>query len=148
MYAYHRLLILYLSAILYHVLATAAPANDKLPPSFSVEMLGAVHEPKSFSGVQRDGGGGGLVNGKHLIVFSDTSTIRDDKLVGFTSNSVAYVRSKGPLCGNQMLMLLDAVIWKTSNQTDRFRREWCAIPGSSLARQRDHLVRQVEEERR
>lgn len=80
----------YLLASVHHLYAPAAQTN--LPPTFSVHALGLTSEAnKSFNGVQRDGGGGGLVNGKHLIVFSDTSTVKNDEVIGFTTNSVAYV---------------------------------------------------------
>lgn len=63
-------------------------------PSFSVQNLGTTHPAdKSFKNVHRDGGGGGFVNGKHLIVFSDTATMNGDQMTGFTCNSVAYVGS-------------------------------------------------------
>ena len=94
-------------AILYtfsaFLLSVAAPcaalvARASLPPSFSVQGLGYTTESNSaFDRVSRDGGGGGLVNGDHLIVFSDTMTTNsDDQIIGFTSNSVAYSDANTP----------------------------------------------------
>ena len=63
-----------------------------LPPRFSVQALGFTsHADASFNGVERDGGGGGFINGKHLIVFSDTATMKNKRMIGFSSNSVAFV---------------------------------------------------------
>ncbi len=94
-------------AILYtfsaFILSIAAPcaalvARASLPPSFSVQELGFSTEfISTFDGVSRDGGGGGLVNGEHLIVFSDTMTTNsDDQIIGFNSNSVAYLDANTP----------------------------------------------------
>lgn len=92
----------YLLASVHHIFAPAAQSN--LPPSFSVHTLGSTSESdKSFSGVQRDGGGGGLVNGKHLIVFSDTSTVKNGHVTGFTTNSVAYVCYRVSFCDQTLI---------------------------------------------
>ena len=68
-------------------------AKRSLPPSFVVEDIGTTNDT-AFPNVYRDGGGGGLISGKNIIVFSDTSTTTggpSDSLKYFTSNSIAYV---------------------------------------------------------
>ena len=68
-------------------------ANHRLPPRVSVEEIGTTFN-ELFPNVYRDGGGGGTVNGKHIIVFSDTISTKGDlkaPMTGFTSNSIAYV---------------------------------------------------------
>lgn len=76
----------------------ALVARASLPPSFTVKELGLTTESNStFDRVSRDGGGGGLVNGNHLIVFSDTGTTNsNDQLIGFTSNSVVFSNANDP----------------------------------------------------
>ena len=67
-------------------------------PSFTVSEY--VGKATGFPHVGRDGGGGGTVNGKNVIVFSDTTTSnKAGSLVNFTSNSYAYVLNprKNPL---------------------------------------------------
>lgn len=72
--------------------SSALVARANLPPSFSVQEIGQTND-SAYPSVYRDGGGGALINGHRLIVFSDTSTLNAaGGLVGFTSNSVAYVR--------------------------------------------------------
>ena len=69
-------------------------ASLRLPPTFSVKEIGTTFN-ELFPNVYRDGGGGGTVNGKHIIVFSDTISTKGDlkaPMTGFTSNSIAYVR--------------------------------------------------------
>ena len=68
-------------------------ASKKLPPTFSVQEIGTTVNG-FFPSVYRDGGGGGMVNGKHIIVFSDTISTNgslEAPMKGFTSNSIAYV---------------------------------------------------------
>jgi hypothetical protein len=70
----------------------ALNVQASLPPLFSVHALGFTsHADASFRGVERDGGGGGSINGKHLIVFSDTATMENRRIIGFSSNSVVFV---------------------------------------------------------
>lgn len=77
-------------ATVHQVIALVVQAS--LPPLFSVHALGFnSHTDASFTGVERDGGGGGSINGKHLIVFSDTATMKNRRMIGFSSNSVVYV---------------------------------------------------------
>ena len=88
--AFLCLISLCLIAETYHIWVEAA--TPSLPPRFSVKALGNVLQGKNFPDVKRDGGGGGLVNGQHLLVFSDTATVDGDgRQYGFTCNSVAYV---------------------------------------------------------
>ena len=103
MYKSHTLLCFLTS--FYPVFALVAQAT--FPPSFSVHPLGFTSQADaSFNGVKRDGGGGGFVNGKHLIVFSDTSTVKNKRLIGFTSNSVAFVGRRVLSRREQLLTLL------------------------------------------
>lgn len=49
----------------------------------------------SSPNVYRDGGGGGKIGGKNIMVFSDTTTTAggaQGSMKGFTSNSIVYVR--------------------------------------------------------
>ena len=86
----------YCSSLLGLLLADYSSAlftNNILPPSFTVEEIGTANDT-AFPNVYRDGGGGGLVNGKNVIVFSDTSTTSGGPAASlryFTSNSIAYV---------------------------------------------------------
>ena len=83
--------LIYILAIVHQVVAPVVAAS--LPPVFSVHALGFTsHADASFNGVERDGGGGGSINGKHLIVFSDTATMKNKRMIGFSSNSVVFVR--------------------------------------------------------
>ena len=73
--------------------SSALFTDSILPPSFTVEEIGMANDT-AFPNVYRDGGGGGLVNGKNIIVYSDTSTTSGGpsaSLRYFTSNSIAYV---------------------------------------------------------
>lgn len=77
-------------AFVHQVVALVVEAS--LPPRFLVHALGFTsHADASFNGVERDGGGGGSINGKHLIVFSDTATMNNKRMIGFSTNSVAFV---------------------------------------------------------
>ncbi|KAJ4304694.1 hypothetical protein N0V90_000221 [Kalmusia sp. IMI 367209] len=67
-----------------------------LPPKFSVEEIGI--QSSNFPDVYRDGGGGGTLNGLHLITFSDTTTTTGGivgSMKGFTDNTIAYVGQNG-----------------------------------------------------
>jgi hypothetical protein len=79
-------------------ICNARVSRISLPPSFTVQKLGFTTESNTnFGRVGRDGGGGGLVNGNQLIVFSDTETTNaNDQIVGFTSNSAAYFDGNDP----------------------------------------------------
>lgn len=116
-------------------------ARASLPPSFTVQALGFTTESNStFDRVSRDGGGGGLVNGNHLIVFSDTGTT-NDQLVGFTSNSVAFSNGNAPTSltdfgqnGVPYLgvpFLANESAWTTANSAAGKRM--IIWPGSSIA---------------
>ena len=61
-------------------------ARAALPPKFTVTPIG--QETSNFGNVSRDGGGGGNINGKNILLFCDTITS-----TGFVSNSATYVRS-------------------------------------------------------
>ena len=88
-----------LYALVLLLLATSSQAlvaRSKLPPSFTVQDLGIANDT-DFPSVYRDGGGGGRINGKNLIVYSDTSTTTggyNASLRAFTSTSIAYVCSR------------------------------------------------------
>lgn len=74
-------------------------ARSTLPPQFIIDFLGNASD-SSFPHVYRDGGCGGTVGGKHIIVYCDTSTTigtNNDKLIGFTSNSIAIVSGPNAL---------------------------------------------------
>ena len=67
--------------------------DHTLPPTFTIKEIGTTNDT-AFPNVYRDGGGGGLINGENVIVFSDTSTTTggpSGSLKYFTSNSIAYV---------------------------------------------------------
>ena len=71
----------------------ALVAHSKLPPTFSVQEIGVMSDPSSPN-VYRDGGGGGQIGGKNIMVFSDTTTTAggvQGSMKGFTSNSIVYV---------------------------------------------------------
>ena len=68
---------------------SALVASVVRAPTFVSQSLGTSTD--NFAGVTRDGGGGGVVNGKNIAVFSDTTTTRDGKMIGFTSNSAVFV---------------------------------------------------------
>lgn len=62
-----------------------------LPPKFSIDSLGRAES--NYANVYRDGQGGGVVNGHDVMMFCDTTTLNDDgSMIGFTSNSIAFVR--------------------------------------------------------
>ncbi|MCJ1241857.1 hypothetical protein MMC14_009863 [Varicellaria rhodocarpa] len=78
--------------------SSALFTDSILPPSFTVEEIGMANDT-AFPNVYRDGGGGGLVNGKNIIVYSDTSTTSGGpsaSLRYFTSNSIAYSNTQNP----------------------------------------------------
>lgn len=75
-------------SILEGVSALVAPAARA--PVFATKSLGT--SKSNFPGVYRDGGGGGVVGGKNIAVFSDTTISKDGKMIGFRSNTAVYVR--------------------------------------------------------
>ena len=66
-------------------------------PTFTVSAYDG--EATGFPYVGRDGGGGGTINGKNVIVYSDTTTTNAaGGFVNFSSNSYAFVPDpKDPL---------------------------------------------------
>ena len=66
-------------------------------PTFTVSTYAG--DATGFPYVGRDGGGGGSLDGKNVIVYSDTTTTdAAGKLVNFSSNSYAFVPNpKDPL---------------------------------------------------
>ena len=58
------------------------------PPSFTVSSLGQANDA-ALPSIHRDGGGGGVLNNKNWIIFSDTVTGNS-----FASNTYAVVRYK------------------------------------------------------
>ncbi len=66
-------------------------------PTFSVSTYSG--EATGFPNVSRDGGGGGVLNGKNVIIYSDTTaTNAAGGMVNFSSNSYAFVPNpKHPL---------------------------------------------------
>lgn len=59
-------------------------------PTFTVSTYAG--KATGFAHVGRDGGGGGSVNGKNVIVYSDTTTSNAAGcMVNFSSNSYAFV---------------------------------------------------------
>lgn len=66
-------------------------------PTFSVSTYPGV--ATGFPHVGRDGGGGGVLNGKNIIVYSDTTTTNaKGGMANFSSNSYAFVPNpKDPL---------------------------------------------------
>ena len=65
-------------------LSAALVARAALPPQFTVTPLG--QQTSSFGNVSRDGGGGGNINGKNILLFCDTLTA-----TGFATNTATYV---------------------------------------------------------
>lgn len=64
--------------------------SARLPPTFSVSTYAG--EATDFPHICRDGGGGGVLNGKNVITFSDTTTKNEaGNMVNFSSNSYAFV---------------------------------------------------------
>ncbi|KAF2814104.1 uncharacterized protein BDZ99DRAFT_231473 [Mytilinidion resinicola] len=73
------------------------PRSGTLPPKFTVSEYS--NDAVGFPNVYRDGGGGGTINGKNIIVFCDTTTTDggpSGKMIGFTSNSAAYANADTP----------------------------------------------------
>ena len=66
-------------------------------PTFTVSTYAS--DATGFPYVGRDGGGGGCINGKNVIVYSDTTTTNAaGGFVNFSSNSYAFVPNpKDPL---------------------------------------------------
>ena len=66
-------------------------------PTFTASAYNG--EATGFPYVGRDGGGGGTINGKNIIIYSDTTTTNAaGAFVNFSSNSYAYVPNpKDPL---------------------------------------------------
>lgn len=70
--------------------SSALVPRAQLPPTFSVSTYAG--EATGFPNVCRDGGGGGCLAGKNVIIWSDTTTTDDaGKMVNFSSNSYAFV---------------------------------------------------------
>ncbi|KAL9074821.1 MAG: hypothetical protein Q9157_004233 [Trypethelium eluteriae] len=67
----------------------ALVARAPLPPQFTVIPVG--QETSNFANVHRDGGGGGNINGKNILLFCDTLTP-----TGFVANSATYSNSEAP----------------------------------------------------
>ena len=78
-----------ISALLFFQHTSALVAPVIRAPVFAAKALGT--SSSNFAGVGRDGGGGGVVGGKNIAVFSDTMTTKDGKMIGFFSNSAVYV---------------------------------------------------------
>ena len=81
-------------SLLFPSLVFGLVAQNTLPPKFSVAFSGNGSDP-AFPHVYRDGGVSGKVSGKNLMVFCDTTTTTGNisaPMIGFTSNSIAYVR--------------------------------------------------------
>lgn len=71
----------------FSVLATKRPVRA---PTFTVSTYAS--EATGFPHVGRDGGGGGVVNGKNFIVYSDTATANAaGGMANFSFNSYAFV---------------------------------------------------------
>lgn len=69
------------------VLTTNRPVRA---PTFTVSTYNG--EASGFPHVGRDGGGGGVVNGKNVIMYSDTTTANPEGgVANFSSNSYAFV---------------------------------------------------------
>lgn len=69
------------------VLAANRPVRA---PTFTVSTY--TGEATGFPHVGRDGGGGGIVNGKNVIIYSDTTTANPEGgMANFSSNSYAFV---------------------------------------------------------
>ena len=84
-------------SILFPSLVLGLVAQNTLPPKFSIVFDGNGSDP-TFPHVYRDGGVSGTVGGKNIMVFCDTKTTTgnlSDPIIGFTSNSIAYVRASG-----------------------------------------------------
>lgn len=76
--------------ILFSCSSSALMPRAQLPPSFSVSTYAG--KATGFPNVDRDGGGGGVLNGKNVLIFSDTITTNDaGAMVNFSSNSYAFV---------------------------------------------------------
>lgn len=74
------------------------PSPHHPPPrggelSASVEILGKTILRKGFVDIERDGGGGGRVNGKDIVLFSDTLV----RGVGPINNTICYSNPRHPV---------------------------------------------------
>ena len=68
----------------------ALVAAAQVPPTFTVSSYAG--SATGFPYVGRDGGGGGVLNGKNIMVFSDTTTDNSTGgFVRFSSNSYTFV---------------------------------------------------------
>ena len=57
-----------------------------------MEVLGKQNLKEGFVEIQRDGGGGGCVNGKHIVLFSDTIV----RGWGPINNTICYSSPQNP----------------------------------------------------
>ncbi|KAI9687427.1 MAG: hypothetical protein M1820_010440 [Bogoriella megaspora] len=71
--------------------ALSLVARAALPPKFTVTPIGP--QTSNFKDVQRDGGGGGHINGKHVNLYCDT--MLNDTL-WFVSNTATYADESAP----------------------------------------------------
>ncbi|MCJ1404754.1 hypothetical protein MMC11_007980 [Xylographa trunciseda] len=85
-------------SLLFPSLVLGLVAQNTLPPKFSLQLNGNGSD-STFPHVYRDGGVSGMVSGKNLMVFCDTTTTTGDvsaPIIGFTSNSIAYYLGNNP----------------------------------------------------
>ena len=78
----------------------ALVARANLPPKFDGGSL-VQAATSNAENVFRDGGGGGTVGGTNIMIFSDTTTTNGGEkgqMLGFTSNTITYVRVSAVSC--------------------------------------------------
>ena len=77
--------------LLFSHYSSALVAQSSCPSSY-LHCLDIRWRGTGFPHVERDGGGGGSLNGKNIIVYSDTTTTDvAGGFVNFSSNSYAFV---------------------------------------------------------
>ncbi|KAI9690716.1 MAG: hypothetical protein M1820_009868 [Bogoriella megaspora] len=69
--------------------AKALVARNALPPQFTVTPIGP--QTSNFGSISRDGGGGGSINGKNILLFCDTISSSN-----FSSNTATYADALNP----------------------------------------------------
>lgn len=76
--------------LLFRGSSTLADKRPVRAPTFTVSTYNG--EATGFPHVGRDGGGGGVINGKNVIIYSDTTTANPEGgMANFSSNSYAFV---------------------------------------------------------